>query len=34
MARRQRIPGGATTGVSGYSDDGATIADIVGKIGA
>ncbi|GKF04373.1 hypothetical protein Tco_0035041 [Tanacetum coccineum] len=34
MARRRRIPGGATTGASGYSDDGATITDGVGKMGA
>ncbi|GKA23416.1 hypothetical protein Tco_0709378 [Tanacetum coccineum] len=33
MAYRRRIPGGATTGASGNSDDGATIADGAGKIG-
>ncbi|GKB88345.1 hypothetical protein Tco_0960617 [Tanacetum coccineum] len=34
IARRRRIPGGASTGASGYSDDGATTTDGVGKIGA
>ncbi|GKG15811.1 hypothetical protein Tco_0358134, partial [Tanacetum coccineum] len=34
MARHRRILGGATTGASGYSDDGATIADGMGKMGA
>ncbi|GKD05861.1 hypothetical protein Tco_1180835 [Tanacetum coccineum] len=34
IARRQRILGGATTGASRNSDDGATIADGAGKIGA
>ncbi|GKB59494.1 hypothetical protein Tco_0915680 [Tanacetum coccineum] len=34
MARHRRIPSGATTGASGYSDDGATIADGVGKMEA
>ncbi|GJW19907.1 hypothetical protein Tco_0027343 [Tanacetum coccineum] len=29
----RRIPGGATTGASGYSDDGVTIADGAGKMG-
>ncbi|GJZ26157.1 hypothetical protein Tco_0570410 [Tanacetum coccineum] len=34
IARHRRIPGGATIGASGYSDDGATIADGAGKMGA
>ncbi|GJS00098.1 hypothetical protein Tco_0954892 [Tanacetum coccineum] len=33
IARRRRIPGGATIGTSGNSNDGATIADGAGKIG-
>ncbi|GKA33239.1 hypothetical protein Tco_0719606 [Tanacetum coccineum] len=33
IARHRRIPGGATTGASGNSDDGATIADGAGKMG-
>nr|GEX85431.1 reverse transcriptase domain-containing protein [Tanacetum cinerariifolium] len=33
-ARRRRIPGGATTSASGNSDDGVTIADSAGKMGA
>nr|GEV08962.1 hypothetical protein [Tanacetum cinerariifolium] len=34
IARHRRISGGVTTGASGNSDDGATIADGTGKIGA
>ncbi|GJZ80866.1 hypothetical protein Tco_0645860 [Tanacetum coccineum] len=34
IAHRRRIPGGATTGASGNSDDGATIADGASKMGA
>ncbi|GKB95309.1 hypothetical protein Tco_0981446 [Tanacetum coccineum] len=34
IARHRRILGGATTGASRNSDDGATIADGAGKIGA
>ncbi|GKD48051.1 hypothetical protein Tco_1277027 [Tanacetum coccineum] len=34
IAHRRRIPGEATTGASGNSDDGATIADGAGKMEA